>query len=230
MPRLPRFNAPGLAQHIIQRGNNRQPCFSEHEDYCAYAGWLREYADRYFVDIHAWVFMTNHVHLLVTPRQSCGVSMMMQSLGRQYVQYFNHKYQRSGTLWEGRFRSCLVDSEEYVLECYRYIELNPVRAKMVDSPEDYHWSSHATNARGLISNLCTPHSSFIALGRNSTVRQKHYRELFIGQTPQNMIDDIRSATQSGVVLGSESFKQDLKKKLGRRVDHRRRGRPTKNRL
>ena len=124
MPRLPILDAPGVAQHVIQRGNNRQICFGADEDFAAYAAWLREYASKYQVDIHAWVFMTNHVHLLLTAHQPMGASKLMQSLGRKYVQYFNFKYQRTGTLWEGRFRSCLVESESYVLACYRYIELN----------------------------------------------------------------------------------------------------------
>ncbi len=131
------MEAKGVPQHVIQRGNNRQICFASEQDFSAYAHWLKKYSHKYQVDIHAWVFMTNHVHLLMTAHESYGVSKLMQALGRKYVQYFNHKYKRSGTLWEGRFRSCLVESEKYVLECYRYIELNPVRANMVEAPAQY---------------------------------------------------------------------------------------------
>ena len=146
MARLPRFCPSGVAQHIIQRGNNRQVCFASNEDLAAYAYWLKLYSNEFDVDVHAWVFMTNHVHLLVTPSTDDGVSKFMQSLGRHYVRYFNKVYKRSGTLWEGRFKSCLVQSEEYLLQCYRYIELNPVRANMVNDPADYIWSSYQCNA------------------------------------------------------------------------------------
>ena len=137
MARLPRICLPGIAQHVIQRGNNRQVCFGANDDFAAYAHWLEEYAEKYHVAVHAWVFMTNHVHLLVTPTTADGVSRLMQSLGRRYVRYFNHTYQRSGTLWEGRFKSCVVEDDSYLLLCQRYIELNPVRAGMVEHPADY---------------------------------------------------------------------------------------------
>ncbi len=149
MARLARVAPVGVPQHIIQRGNNRQVCFAGEEDMKAYLHWLKEMSKKYQVDIHAWVLMTNHVHLLCTPWKENAVSQMMQSLGRLYVRYFNHTYQRSGTLWEGRFKSCLVQSERYLLELYRYIELNPVRADMVDKPSDYSWSSYAINALGV---------------------------------------------------------------------------------
>ena len=128
MPRKPRFNLIGIPQHVIQRGNNRQVCFASDEDFAAYAHWLHEYSIKFQVSIHAWVFMTNHVHLLMTPATKDGISKLMQSLGRRYVQYFNYTYKRTGTLWEGRFKSCVVDADNYLLLCQRYIELNPVRA------------------------------------------------------------------------------------------------------
>lgn len=148
MARKPRLDLVGVPQHIIQRGNNRDICFVANDDYAAYTHWLQETSQKYDVAVHAWVFMTNHVHLLATPAVKGAVSKMMQSIGRRYVQYFNHTYRRSGTLWEGRFKSCLVDSEQYLLECYRYIELNPVRAGMVDEPSKYRWSSYCINALG----------------------------------------------------------------------------------
>jgi putative transposase len=126
MSRLPRFCPIGIAQHIIQRGNNRQICFGCEQDFFAYVGGLKEFSVKCRVDIHAWVLMTNHVHLLCTPHEAGGVSRMMQALGRQYVRYFNHSYKRTGTLWEGRFESCLVEDEAYLIHLYRYIELNPV--------------------------------------------------------------------------------------------------------
>ena len=128
MARLPRICLPGIPQHVIQRGNNRQVCFASDEDFAAYAHWLHEYSIKFQVSIHAWGFMTNHVHLLMTPATKDGISKLMQSLGRRYVQYFNYTYKRTGTLWEGRFKSCVVDADNYLLLCQRYIELNPVRA------------------------------------------------------------------------------------------------------
>jgi putative transposase len=125
MARLPRFCPAGISHHIVQRGNNRSVCFVDEQDFATYASWLNEYADEFEVAVHAWVFMTNHVHLLVTPQHDRGVSGLMQALGRRYVRYFNRRYQRTGTLWEGRFRSSLVQSETYLLQCYRYIELKP---------------------------------------------------------------------------------------------------------
>lgn len=230
MPRLARIDAPGVAQHVIQRGNNRQICFGGEEDFAAYANWLREYAVKYNVEIHAWVFMTNHVHLLMTPHEQHGISKLMQSLGRKYVQYYNYKYKRSGTLWEGRFRSCLVESEKYVLACYRYIELNPVRAGMVENPKDYRWSSYACNGIGLASSFCLPHPSYLSLGKSNKARQACYRDLFIGQLSADIVNDIRMTTQRGLVLGSGAFKEQLGELLGRSVEHKPRGRPRKNRL
>jgi len=167
-----RLDLVGVAQHVVQRGHNREVCFASNEDFAAYAHWLQEASQRAKVHIHAWVFMTNHVHLLVTPQLKGGVSKMMQFLGGRYVPYFNYVYKRSGTLWEGRFKSCLVDSEEYLLKCYRYIEMNPVRAGMVKKPSDYRWSSYAINALGSESDLAKPHPVYLALGKNNLDRQR----------------------------------------------------------
>ena len=174
MARLPRLCLPGIPQHIIQRGTNRQACFASEDDFAAYAHWLDECAKKNRVAIHAWVFMTNHVHLLVTPKTSGGVSMMMQTLGRYYVRYFNHCYRRTGTLWEGRFKSCVVDEDNYLLLCQRYIELNPVRAGMVSSPDDYVWSSYHANGNGKPANLWTPHPVYLNLGATTDERTKRY--------------------------------------------------------
>ena len=209
MPRLPRLCVVGVAQHVIQRGNNRQICFGSESDFAAYVHWLKKYADKFNVDIHAWVFMTNHVHLLVTPYSAFGVSKMMQSLGRNYVQYFNYEHKRSGTLWEGRFRSCLIESEGYLLECYKYIELNPVRAAMVDSPAEYKWSSYTANAHGQGSTLIKPHEVYSRLGGTVSKRQEAYRALFHGQVNKELIETLRVLTHTGMVIGSEKFKEQL---------------------
>lgn len=148
MPRRARINLPNIPLHIIQRGNNRSACFFAGEDYRAYLGWLREYADKARCQIHAYVLMTNHVHLLLTARNTQGAGALMKALGQRYVQYINRSYRRSGTLWEGRYRSCLTQEDDYLLACMRYIELNPVRAAMVAHPGEYRWSSYRANAQG----------------------------------------------------------------------------------
>lgn len=144
MPRRARLLLPNVPLHIIQRGNNRQACFYADEDYNFYLTWLREYADKTGCRIHAYALMTNHVHLLISADQTETPGALMKALGQRYVQYVNRTYRRSGTLWEGRFRSCLIQEESYLLSCYRYIELNPVRANMVEHPEQYRWPSYKT--------------------------------------------------------------------------------------
>ena len=210
MPRTARITLAGIPQHIIQRGNNRQLCFASEQDMIAYAGWLRDYADKFEVDIHAWMLMTNHVHLLVTPYSATSTSKMMQSLGRMYVRYFNREYKRSGTLWEGRFKSCLVQSEQYLLECHRYIEMNPVAAKMVQHPAEYKWSSYRHNAQGKPSSLCTPHPEYTKLGKTTHERQVSYRTLFNGHIDPKIVKRISATTQAGLALGNKQFKQQVK--------------------
>ncbi|MDE0284832.1 MAG: transposase [Gammaproteobacteria bacterium] len=201
MARLPRLYLPDVPQHIIQRGINRQACFISDKDFAAYAYWLDQSARRYQVAVHAWVFMTNHVHLLVTPQSEQGVSRMMQATGRHYVRYFNHTYGRTGTLWEGRFKSCLVDVEDYLLACQRYIELNPVRAGMVAVPEDYSWSSYKANGFGKQMKLWTPHRVYLDLGATMRERAAVYRGLFAGHIDERLVRQIRKATNRGMVLG-----------------------------
>ena len=164
MARLPRFSLTGVPQHVIQRGNNRQACFAADEDYRFYLDCLRDASQRYRCAIHAYVLMTNHVHLLVTPGETGAISRFMQHVGRRYVQHFNFLYQRSGTLWEGRYKSSLVDAENYLLTCYRYIEMNPVRAAMVREPVEYRWSSHRANALGHPDSVLTPHALYLPDG------------------------------------------------------------------
>ncbi|WP_158965870.1 transposase [Paraglaciecola sp. L3A3] len=224
MPRKPRASAAGVPEHIIQRGNNRQVTFTSEEDMKAYVTWLKEYAKKYEVNIHAWVLMTNHVHLLCTPMTATGISQMMQSLGRMYVMYFNKTYLRSGTLWEGRYRSCLVQEETYLLQVYRYIELNPVRAGMVADPADYTWSSYQCNALGKKSDLLSAHPLYLALGSSKVKRQESYLDLFKYHVEGKLLDDIRQATNKGLALGNEHFIADVEAVTGKRLVEGKRGR------
>ena len=156
MARKPRFNLVGVPQHVIQRGNNREPCFYSEEDYSAYLGFLKIAAEKTGCHLHAYVLMTNHVHMLITPMQEYGISALMQSLGKRYVQYINKTYKRTGTLWEGRYKASLIDSQRYLLTCMCYIELNPVRANMVNVPSEYRWSSYEFNGAAEENNNITP--------------------------------------------------------------------------
>ena len=225
MPRKSRVSIVGVPEHIIQRGNNRQIVFAGDDNMKAYVTWLKEYAKQYKVAIHAWVLMTNHVHLLCTPGQVNGVSQMMQALGRRYVQYFNRSHNRSGTLWEGRFRSCLVQEESYLLQLYRYIELNPVRAGMVDDPADYTWSSYQCNALGKKSDLLSPHPLFSALGENDEERQSVYRALIRENVEGKLLDNIRQAANKDLVLGNERFVEEVEIITGKILKEGKRGRP-----
>jgi len=226
MPRRLRICPPGIPQHIVQRGNNHQDCFVSEHDLKAYANWLHEGAEKFHVQVHAWVFMTNHVHLLVTPMEDMGMSRMMQYIGRLYVQYFNYTYQRTGTLWEGRFRSCLVQENRYFLSCQRYIELNPVRAGMVQDPADYSWSSYRINALGYSSKLLTPHPLYLQSGNTHLQRLANYRQLFGSHVDGEMLFDIRHALNKGLALGTDSFKAEVEELTGRRVRPLPRGRPS----
>lgn len=180
-------------------------------------------ASRSQVVVHAFVLMTNHVHLLVTPSDEQGVSRLMQAQGRKYVQYFNFTHHRTGTLWEGRYKSTLVDADNYVLAVYRYIELNPVRAGMVSHASEYPWSSYQSNAAGKSIKLLTPHTLYLRLGDTSAERQDAYRSLFQGTMPEQDITAIRDATNKGWVLGDERFKAQIEAKTGRRATYRGRG-------
>ena len=212
-----------MPQHIIHRGNNRQVCFGSEEDFSNYAYLLSKYTDESEVSIHAWVFMTNHVHLLATPTQANGISSMMQALGRRYVRHFNYTYQRTGTLWEGRFKSCVVDAENYLLACMRYIELNPVRANMVSRPEEYRWSSYHANGVGKRIDLCTPHEVYSRLGKTKPTRTRSYRELFKYHLDKDELAQVRNAINQAMALGSDRFKQEIEQLSGRRVTSLRRG-------
>jgi len=227
MPRRPRLDLPGVSQHLIQRGNDRQPCFFADIDRVRYLQDLRELARTHDCQVHAYVLMTNHVHLLLSPARVRVVSALMQSLGRRYVRYFNDRYQRTGTLWEGRYRSCLVDSEDYLLRCYRYIELNPVRAGMVVDPADYPWSSHGANALGHPDPLVQPHPRYLALERDDDTRRAVYRSLVTRGLEPTEVEEIRRAMGTQRALGSDDFREDIQRRLGRRVAPGRPGRPRK---
>jgi putative transposase len=215
MARLPRPDLAGIPQHVVQRGNDRLPCFYDDGDRLRYLTALRQVALRYGCRVHAYVLMTNHVHLLLTPDAVGAVGRMMQGLGRLYVAGFNGRHRRTGTLWEGRYKPCLVDSERYVLACYRYIELNPVRAAMVADPSEYRWSSHAANARGEDCALLTPHAAFVALGPTLQARIDAYRELFRDALSDDDVGQIRAYIQQQRALGSDRFQAMVERKLGR---------------
>ncbi len=224
MARLTRVSPIGVPQHIVQRGNNRQACFGSDEDMMAYLNWLKEFSKKNKVDIHAWVLMTNHVHILCTPQEEGAVSKMMQSLGRMYVRYYNYTYQRSGTLWEGRFKSSLIESERYLLELYRYIELNPVWANMVEEPSEYSWSSYNCNAHGVETSLRTAHDRYLALGKGEE-RLKNYRALFDAHVDGDLLKEVRSCLNRGLALGNERFTNEIEALTNKRITRRKAGRP-----
>jgi len=217
MARLPRFVIPGQPQHIIVRGNNREPIFYRDEDYHFYLEKLKQACDRHQCEVHAYVLMTNHIHLLLTPYTEQGIGKMIQMLGRYYVQYFNHVNRRTGTLWEGRYKATLIDSEHYLLTCYRYIELNPVRANMVDHPSGYPWSSYGYNGLGQTDMIVTPHREYLQLATEFKERQLAYRALFKSHITEKTLTEIRDASNKAWVLGSSRFKQEIEQKLNRRV-------------
>lgn len=217
MARLQRFFIPGQPQHVIVRGNNRSDIFRVDADYQFYLEKLQLACEKHECKIHAYVLMSNHVHLLITPQTEEGLSKLMQMLGRYYVQYYNYTYQRTGTLWEGRYKSTLIDSETYLLTCMRYIELNPVRAGMVAHPSEYSWSSYSCNAFGKADDLVVPHIEFMRLGLSSDARQAEYRQLFKHHISEISLNEIREATNKAWVLGSDRFKHRIQKKLDRQV-------------
>lgn len=225
MPRKPRMYLAGMPCHVIQRGNNRDACFYAEQDYQFYLECLQAACRRYRVAVHAYVLMTNHVHLLMTPEDINGISRVMQSVGRRYVQYINFEYQRSGTLWEGRHKASLVQAEDYLFTCMGYIELNPVRAGMVTHPGDYHWSSYRANGQGEGNALVSPHMLYKAMGPDGAQRQRAYRGLYERQLDEANIHAIREAVQFCMPLGNDRFKQQIEAALGRSTGYAKRGRP-----
>jgi len=227
MARLPRFDLPGIPQHVIQRGNDRHACFATDGDYRQYMQQLREAALKHDCAVHAFVLMTNHVHLLVTPASAGAISRMMQAVGRRYVGSFNARYRRTGTLWEGRFKAALIDSERYLLTCYRYIELNPVRAGMTTAPAGYPWSSYAYNAWGKHHPLLTSHQEYLNLGADSAARQSAYRDLIGENLDEPQLTELRQHTQQQRVWGTDRFRQQIEALTQRAAGVRPRGRPRK---
>ena len=228
MPRPARLNLPDIPQHVTQRGNNRQACFFSDDDYLLYLDLLAESCHKHRCELHAYVLMTNHVHLLITPGTPGGVSLVMQDVGRNYVCTINRTYRRSGTMWEGRFKSSLVDKERYCLTCYRYIELNPVQAGMVQHPGDYPWSSFLYNAMSEVNTLVTPHEFWLMLGGSNEDRAHAYLDLFIATLEQHEINAIRYGLAKGLPTGSERFKSEIEQALSIKLGYGNRVRPRKD--
>lgn len=232
MARLPRFVIPNQPQHVIVRGNNREAIFYADTDYCFYLDKLKQACEKHSCDCHAYVLMTNHVHLLITPQQEDGLAKTLQMIGRYYVQYFNVTYKRTGTLFEGRYKATVVDSEHYLLSCYRYIELNPVRAAMVSHPSEYPWSSYGVNALGNedTRNVLVPHDEYMRLDKDVAKRRANYRALFETCMSETTMEAIRESTNKSWVLGSDRFKAQIEKHTGRVAEPRARGGDRKSKM
>jgi len=228
MPRKPRYFVPDVPVHAIVRGNDRRIVFSEDSDKEMYLKIMSEASIRFEVTIFAYVLMDNHVHLLMAAKTGNNISRFMQHLGRMYVPYFNAKYTKTGTLWEGRFKASLIEDEAYLLTCYRYIELNPVRAGMVNAPQLYFWSSYPVNALAAASELVKPHSIYNALGLDEEERASVYKSGFDEMVDFESINDIRNAVQTGTPLGSDRFKAQIENLLQVKVGFSKRGRPIKS--
>jgi len=225
MARLKRLFVPGEPQHIIQRGNNRQVIFQDEADCARFLDLLRDASVEHELAIHSYVLMPNHLHLLVTPAKNTSISRVMQSVGRRYVRHFNLKAQRTGTLWEGRYKSTVIDSEQYFMVCSRYIELNPVRAGLVDAPQAYPWSSYRHHI-GLAANaMITDHALYWNLGNTPFERQAAYRQMLEEGLTTEQLGRIRDATNKGWVLGSAEFAELLNARANRRATRSHAGRP-----
>jgi len=225
MPRLPRFYHPGATLHVVQRGNNRTPVFRCPADHRFYLDCLRDAARTHRVAIHGYVLMTNHVHLLTSPADEHALPRMMQTIGRRYVGRFNFMYRRTGTLWEGRYKAMLLDTEDYLFTCLRYIELNPVRARVVEAPSEYRWSSYRTNALGDHDPIVTAHPLYLALAPSAEERRDIYRRMFGEPLGDQTINAIRDATRFEWALGSAAFRAGVEAITGRRTERLSKGRP-----
>ena len=223
MARQPRFSLPGQPQHIIQRGNNRQEIFNSDRDYRFYLDKLEEKSIEHQLYIHAYVLMPNHTHILATPCTDKSVTKVLQSLGRCYAQYYNYIHDRTGTLVEGRYRATIVETDTYLLNCYRYIELNPVRAGLAKYPSEYFWSSHRYNALGIVDKAITPHDKYLSLARKSSTCFHEYNKLFESTLDEKTIEEITESTNKSWVLGSKDYKKTIEKVLNRRTSPKPRG-------
>lgn len=217
MARWPRLVVPGYPLHITHRGNNRVATFHSPRDFERFREILALECTRTRTEVHAYAFMTNHVHLLVTPRDLASLASMMQTVGRKYVPEFNRRYHRSGTLWEGRYKSSVVDSASYALACMRYIDLNPVRGGLVASAELYAWSSYGRLAFGAPDALVIPHAEYLALAASPALREREYRELCERPLPAPFATEIRSAARSGGAVGCQGFRDRIAAEVGRPV-------------
>ena len=225
MPRRPRIQLDGVPLHIVQRGHNREPCFFGEEDYQSYLHWLGEALAANQCALHAYVLMTNHVHLLLTPKKAERVPHLIIALGRRYVQYINRTYRRTGTLWESRYKSSLIHADTYLFTCMRYIELNPVRAAIVENPAHYRWSSYRANALGQSDSRIATHPLYLGLGAGDKSRQTAYRALFESELDAPAVDDIRLALNQSQPLGNSRFLAKIEKVTGDRREPRPCGRP-----
>ena len=227
MPRQPRYTLVGIPQYVIQRGNNRQATFFTEQDYPHYLEYLRNASSSFGCLVHAYALMANQVHLLMSPLYPHAIAKVMQSVGRRYVRYANDSYRRTGTLWEGRYKACPIDPERYLLTCYRYLELNPVRANMVTQPGAYRWSSYGYHARGQPDALIRDHAQYLALGRTVPERNAAYRELCCVYLDEAVLSIIRRTIDQCLVLGCERFKDQIEQTLARKVRRGKVGRPRK---
>lgn len=216
----------GVSVHAVQRGNNRAACFREDADRSFFVHQLGRLLVEESCSLHAYCLMTNHIHLLLTPERTDSCGRLFKRLGVLHTQYTNHRYRRTGTLWEGRFRSCLVQSEHYLIACQRYIELNPVRAGIVSHPNAYTWSSYRANAEGVHDFLVTPHLDYLRLGRDADERQHEYRRLFGTHLDTAFLREIRSTTNGGYALGTAAFQREVALRVGRRAARGVPGRPS----
>lgn len=227
MPRKPRFYLPDVPAHVMQRGHNRESIFFKERDYREYLRILKKVADNYECQIHSYVLMTNHVHLLVTPAEKNSISLMFQSIGRLYVTYINKTYNRTGTLWEGRHKGNIIDTENYFMICMKYIELNPVRSMMVKEPSEYPWSSYHANAYGKPNAIISPHKLYLALSSDEYKRKKDYRALLSKNDDLSLANNISKNVLSGTPLGKDIFLNKIEKLFKQPLGYIERGRPRK---
>ena len=225
MARLARLILAGYPHHVIQRGNNGQAIFATHDDYQYWLELLEKNARQYFVAVHAYVLMENHVHILATPQTAEGLPHMMQAIGRSYVRYFNTAHRRTGTLWEGRYRSTVLQPQGHLLSCMAYIDLNPVRSGLVESPAAYEWSSHGHYLGRKVDKCINPHALFWAMGNTPFAREAAYAKLVRDGVNQAQISDLTEATLKGWVLGDAEFVAQLAKQTARRLSKAKAGRP-----
>lgn len=227
MARLPRLTLPGYPHHVIQRGNNRQPIFAGEDDYRFVLELFETYSRELKVAIHSYVLMGNHFHLLATPETDTGLPELMQAVGRRYVRHFNTRQQRSGTLFEGRYRSTLIQAERYLLACMVYIDLNPVRAGMVGDPTQYAWSSHRHYAGIANDRLVTPHPLFWSLGNTPFAREQAYGELITAGLSRETREALAGSAHRGWALGDTTYVAELERQTDRRATPKSAGRPRK---